>query len=77
MINIFEIDDIRKYIFSFLRKEPKEICKNCKIVLIWDKDVRKNFNISIKKHENFELLNGYYCIECYYKEINKYMFFYF
>ena len=29
-MNVFEIEDLRKYIFSFLRKEPKLMCKDCK-----------------------------------------------
>jgi len=35
--NIFLIYDIRKHIFSFLRKEPILKCSICNCVLIWDK----------------------------------------
>ena len=38
-MNVFEIEDLRRYIFSFLRKEPELLCKDCNKVLIWDKKV--------------------------------------
>ena len=40
-MDVFEIDDLRKYIFSFLRKEPKLVCNDCNKVLIWDKKVNE------------------------------------
>ena len=37
---VFGIDDLRRYIFSFLRKEPQRTCKECKDVCVWDKRVK-------------------------------------
>ena len=47
---VFEIDDLRRYIFTFLRKDPEKKCCNC--VLIWDKKKVKDF-ISISTEVPF------------------------
>lgn len=44
MISVFDIDDIKKYIFSYLRKKPYILCKQCKCVCIWDEYKPKVFN---------------------------------
>ena len=65
---VFEIDDLRRYILNFLRKEPKRKCKNCNCVLVWDKKV--NEYISYKPQIKIEyalaagLVYGDYCINC-------------
>ena len=28
-MDVFENDDLRRYIFSFLRKKPRLVCKDC------------------------------------------------
>ena len=33
---VWECDDLRREIFSYLRKEPQLSCIDCKKVLIWD-----------------------------------------
>ena len=33
---VFSIDDLRGYIFSFLRKEPRVKCRECHDVCIWE-----------------------------------------
>ena len=35
-MNPFEIDDLRRLIFSFLRKKPHKQCSECLHVLEWD-----------------------------------------
>lgn len=71
MFNIFEIDDIRKYIFSFLRSKPKEKCQECDCVLIWDKKVINFINVDNNDYINFiPIKNGYYCIDCYFKKVD-------
>tara|TARA_B100001173_G_C15921265_1_gene518657 strand:+ start:416 stop:652 length:237 start_codon:yes stop_codon:yes gene_type:complete len=38
---VFTIDDLRRHIFCFLRKEPYKKCQNCECVLEWDKGKKK------------------------------------
>ena len=38
---VFEIDDLRKYIFTFLRSYPHKSCLECKCVLEWDRGIKK------------------------------------
>jgi len=42
-ISVFECDDLRNLIFSFIRKYPEKECHICKDVLIWDKKRIKQF----------------------------------
>ena len=37
---VFENDDLRRYIFSFLRKEPQKKCTICGDVCVWDRTVK-------------------------------------
>ena len=67
--NIFLIYDIRKHIFSFLRKEPILKCSMCKCVLIWDKSVKEHFIINQDDYFIRLINNGNYCLHCYYKNI--------
>jgi hypothetical protein len=70
-MNVFEIEDLRRYIFSFLRKEPELICKDCNKVLIWDKKVNdfiRYDNINIEHF--FFIKNGNYCMNCHTQRFN-------
>ena len=54
-ICVMNNDDLRRYIWSFLRKEAKLKCIICKKVLVWDTKVREeyydiNYNESICKY---------------------------
>ena len=70
-MNVFEIEDLRKYIFSFLRKEPKLMCKDCKKVLIWDKKVNNFISYdSINVEQFFFIQNGNYCMNCHTQRFN-------
>jgi len=61
---VFEISDLRRYIFSFLRKEPKVKCSECNSVLVWDKKI--NDFICIKLEVPFFYIKpGNYCLNCY------------
>ena len=39
MERVFEINDLRNIIFSFLRKEAKKKCFSCKKVCVWDNKI--------------------------------------
>ena len=60
MEETFENDDLRRYIFSFLRKEPQKKCKYCHCVCVWDKKVNDYFNVF-----DFTI-----CRVCWYKNYN-------
>lgn len=60
---VFGNEDLRRYIMSFLRKTPQKVCRSCKDVLVWDKQVK--FHISY--YDN----NGYStCTDCFAKTFN-------
>jgi hypothetical protein len=40
---VFEIDDIRNYIFSYLRKKANRQCIQCNRICIWDKKLIKGY----------------------------------
>ena len=64
-IQVWYCEDLRRYIFSFLRKYPKKICSDCNQILVWDKKV-KNYIVAKwipLKNNN----NDNYCIDCWYK----------
>ena len=60
MENVFSNDDLRRNIFSYLRKYPKKQCQHCKCVCVWDK--------KIKCYR--ELNDIVYCNDCCYKNYN-------
>lgn len=60
MEDVFVNDDLRTYIFSYLRKHPKKQCQDCGCVCVWDKHVK-----SYK-----ELNDNVYCTDCCYKNYN-------
>lgn len=59
-------NDLRRYIFTFLRKEPKELCFICKDICVWDKTVKKHVLMN-KDIFGFLHANQTYCLECWYK----------
>lgn len=68
MTSVFEIDDLRAYIFSFLRSTPIKSCYDCNKVLVWDKKV--NYYIDGEENLYFGYVNAPYCTDCYYKRLN-------
>ena len=69
METVFTCDDLRREIFSYLRKHPKRKCIKCNKVLIWDKKV--NDYVLIRDEYKYfftsssDMKSGYYCILCY------------
>lgn len=57
---VFENDDLRRYIFSFLRKYPNKKCKYCGDVCVWDKRVKLYI----------ELNSGILCTDCWFNSFN-------
>lgn len=64
MNNPFEIEDLRQYIFSFLRKEPQAICRVCNKVLIWDRKITEYVHWNYPPSAFFARKNGHYCMSC-------------
>lgn len=58
--------DLRRLIFSYLRKEAFLKCKTCNVVLEWDpkKEVKQKYLLFYK----------YVCTKCAYDEIREYRF---
>ena len=61
---VFENDDLRRYIMSFLRKTPQKICRVCQDVLVWDRQVK--FHIQTYRDKDSQAL----CTECFHKTYN-------
>ena len=40
MEDVLGNDDLRRYIFSFLRRYPQKQCSVCKAVCVWDRRVK-------------------------------------
>lgn len=59
---VWQIKDLRKEIFSWLRKEPKVICKNCYAIVIWDKKVKEFINVSWGDYCKDGTV--IYCVDC-------------
>lgn len=57
------VPDTRRLIFSYLRKEPKLSCHQCKRVLVWDKSVTNYHKKSLEKN-----YMAFFCNKCYYKD---------
>ena len=68
---VWECDDLKKYIFSFLRKTPRLICNCCNKVLIWDKKVCDFYGISENGDSMFDNKYScfYKCIPCWKKDM--------
>ena len=60
MENVMNNNDLRRYIFSFLRKYPKKRCHDCGLVCVWDKEVNQHVNMMFYYPEN-----NTYCLKCY------------
>ena len=65
---VFGNDDLRRYIFSFLRKHPQKTCDECHKILIWDKKVNKY--IDTEENIYFNLKNTSYCNDCYFHKLD-------
>ena len=59
---VWQINDLRREIFSWLRKEPKVICKNCFAIVIWDKKVKEFINVSWGDYSDDGPV--IYCVDC-------------
>lgn len=68
---VFQIDDLRQYIFLFLRsRKTATICSDCQSVLVWDKKITDYVTIN-KKYFFGNLPKGYYCLKCYSKYVTN------
>ena len=59
--NVFICNDLRKLIFSYLRKYPKKQCYLCADVIIWDKKAVKQY-IDMSWVQDIPIQT--YCIDC-------------
>ena len=59
-IYVWECLDLRREIFSYLRKNPQLICVECSTVLIWDKQIKPHLKIPFL----YTNPDGYYCVNC-------------
>lgn len=60
-IEIFGNDDLRRLIFSFLRKKPKKFCQICDKVCVWDKKVNNYMELS---YYPWNFYGDVICYEC-------------
>lgn len=61
MDEVMNNNDLRRVIWSYLRKKPKISCYNCKNVCVWDKKrIRKYFYITKEIDSN----RLYVCDNC-------------
>ena len=63
MENVMNNSDLRREIWSYLRKEPQLICMKCRKVCIWDKKVRKYYFIP----NMTDVQKSAYCLICWNK----------
>ena len=62
---VFEIDDLRREIFSYLRtRKSALICNYCDNVVKWDKKVKDYVIVNDNNFSNV-LIPGVYCFNCY------------
>ena len=59
------VPDLRREIFSYLRKEPKLKCSECNNVLIWDKKINRRYVCKHSQKNHYQ----YLCLICYYKNV--------
>ena len=52
---VFEIDDLKKYIFSFLRKKARRGCTICNCVCVWETKLIQSYLTTI---------NSIICMDC-------------
>lgn len=60
-ISVFECNDLRNLIFSYLRKYPEKECFYCGDVLIWDRKRVKQF---IQMSWVPEIPTENFCLDC-------------
>ena len=70
MENVMNNNDLRRHIFSFLRKKPKKVCSICNDVCVWDKTVKHHLEINLNLFGFRNGISDTYCKECY-QEYNK------
>ena len=58
---VFQNDDLRRYILSYLRKEPAVKCAECNCVCVWDRKVKPYFILNRSRN---------ICNECWYVNYN-------
>ena len=58
---VFQNDDLRKYILSYLRKEPCVKCAECNCVCVWDRKVKPYFVLNRSRN---------ICNDCWYANYN-------
>ena len=59
---VWECDDLRRYIFSYLRKDAKLKCCVCNKVCIWDKKVCDYIDVN---YQPWNINGSTYCSKCY------------
>lgn len=59
MESVMNNNDLRRYIFSFLRKYPKKKCYYCDLVCVWDKEVNHHVDMMFFYPETKTL-----CLKC-------------
>jgi len=64
-IKVWGCDDLRREIFSYLRKEPKVKCFYCDLVCVWDKKII-NLYFS-EKYTNITPTHS--CYKCYWDNL--------
>jgi hypothetical protein len=64
---VFEIDDLKRYIFSFLRKKARRSCTICNNVCVWETKLIKSYLTTrdsiicmecLKQNNYFQLKNN-------------------
>ena len=63
MEKVMNNNDLRRLIWSYLRKEAKISCRNCKLVCVWDKKKVNTYYYFSGMVED-EITNIYYCKKC-------------
>ena len=58
---VFGCNDLRNYIFSYLRTHPEKECFKCKTVLVWDKKRVKQF---IQMTWAYKQPTNSFCLDC-------------
>ena len=60
--NVMNNMDLRRVIWSYLRKEPKIKCYTCNCVCVWDKKVRNYVELN---YYPWNMIGDTLCYECY------------
>ena len=68
MKKILVNNDLKKLIFSFLRKKPKIKCSDCDKVCVWDEELTTFFTHR-ESLTYYDILNT--CSECFYNYQNS------